>query len=130
LPYNVTTTKITYDVTTADNTANNYDIGIFDNSGNLVVNIGPTPGTTFAPSKNFRTLPWTQGSTALLAGRYYIAFTTNCASSCALVAGTSAYVSFAISVSAGTSSGGALPSTLTPPADTWGTGTQPTVVIQ
>jgi hypothetical protein len=130
LPYNVTTTEITYDVTTADNTANNYDIGIFNSSGNLVVDIGPTPGTTFAPSKNFRTLQWTQGSTALLAGRYYIAFTTNCASSCALVAGTSTYVSFAIAVSAGTSQGGALPSTLTPPADTWGTGTQPTVVIQ
>jgi hypothetical protein len=129
LPYNVTTTEIIYDVTTADNTANNYDIGIFNSSGNLVVDIGPTPGTTFAPAKNFHTLPWAQGSTALVAGRYYIAFTTNCASTCALVAGTSAYLSFAISALAGTSSGGALPSTLTPPADAWGTGVQPTVVI-
>src|ERR1019366_5466476 len=42
LPYNVTTTKITYDVTTADNTANNYDIGIFNSSGKLVLDIGPT----------------------------------------------------------------------------------------
>jgi trimeric autotransporter adhesin len=130
LPYNVTTTEITYDVTTADNTANNYDIGIFDSSGNLVADIGPTPGTTFAPSTSFQTLKWTQGSTALNAGRYYIAFTTNCSTLCAKVAAGPAYVSFALNVSAGTSSGGALPSTVTPPADTWRTGLQPTVVIQ
>jgi hypothetical protein len=130
LPYNVTTTEITYDVTTADNTANNYDIGIFDSSGNLVADIGPTPGTTFAPSKRFLTSKWTQGSTVLNAGRYYIAFTTNCSTLCAKVGAASTYVSFALNVSAGTSSGGALPSTMTPPADTWGTGIQPTFVIQ
>ena len=130
LPYNVTTTEITYDVITADNTANNYDIGIFDSSGNLVADVGPTPGTTFAPAKSFQTLKWTQGSTGLLAGRYYIAFTTNCSSLCAKVGASTTYVSFAINVSAGTSLGGALPSTMTPPADTWGTGTQPTIVIQ
>ena len=130
LPYNVTTTEITYDVMNADNTANNYDIGIFDGSGNLVVDIGPTPGTTFAPVKNFQTLKWAQGSTSLLAGRYYIAFTTNCSSLCAKLAAAATYVSFAINVSAGTSQGGTLPSAITPPADTWGTGTQPTVVLQ
>ena len=130
LPYNVITTEITFDVTITDNTANNYDIGIFDSSGNLVADIGPTPGTTFAPSKSFKTLKWTQGSTALNAGRYYIAFTTNCSTLCAKVAAGPAYVSFALNVSAGASSGGALPSTMTPPADAWGTGLQPTVVIQ
>ena len=130
LPYNVTTTQVGYDVTTADNTANDYDLGIFDNSGNLVANIGPTPGTSFAATKGFHTLPWAQGSVSLSAGRYYVAFTTNCASSCALVAASAAYVSFAINLSAGTSQGGALPSTMTPPADIWSTGVQPTVVIQ
>jgi hypothetical protein len=130
LPYNVTTTEITYEVTTTDNTANNYDIGIFNSSGNLVLDIGPTPGTTFAPSKSFLTSKWTQGSTVLNAGRYYLTFTTNCSTLCAKVAATTSYVSFALNVSAGTSSGGALPSTMTPPADAWGTGLQPTVVIQ
>ena len=130
LPYKVITTEITFDVTITDNTANNYDIGIFDSSGNLVADIGPTPGTTFAPSKSFKTLKWTQGSTAFNAGRYYIAFTTNCSTLCAKVAAGPAYVSFALDVSAGASSGGALPSTMTPPADAWGTGLQPTVVIQ
>jgi hypothetical protein len=130
LPYSVTTTKITYDVTTADKTANNYDIGIFNNEGNLVVDIGPALGTTFAPSKAFQTLPWKQGSTALAAGRYYLALTTNCSSACAKIGAATTFVSFAIDVSAGATEGGALPSTITPPSDAWGTGDQPTIVIQ
>jgi trimeric autotransporter adhesin len=129
LPYNVTTTQLTYDITTADNTANNYDLGIYDNSGHLVLNIGATPGTTFAPSKIFKTMAWAQGSTNLVAGRYYIAFTTSCASACAAVAADTIYVSFAINASAGTSVGGALPTTMTPPADNWGTGNQPMLVL-
>ncbi len=129
LPYNVTTTQITYDVTTADNTANTYDVGIFDNSGNLLANIGPTPGTTFAPAKAFETLAWIQGSTSLAAGRYYLAMTTNCASACAAIAASTTYISFAINASAGASTAGTLPSTMTPPADVWGTGNQPAVVI-
>jgi hypothetical protein len=130
LPYSVTTTEIIYDVTTADNTANNYDIGIFNNSGNLVADLGPTPGTTFAPTKGFHTLKWTQGSTALGAGRYYLAFTTNCASGCVKIGAATTFVSFAINASAGASVGGALPSTVTLPADSWSTEDQPTVVIQ
>jgi len=130
LPYNVTTTAITYDIATADNTANNYDIGIFDNSGNRVVDVGPIPGTAFASSTGFHTLTWTQGSTALAPGRYYLAITTNCASTCAKIAAQSAVVSFAINASAGASAGGALPSSVTPPADIWNTGVQPTVVIR
>jgi hypothetical protein len=129
LPYNVTSSEMTYDVTTADNTTNRYDLGIFNSSGDLVVNIGPTAGSSFAPASGFRTLKWIQGSTALAAGRYYLAFTTNCASSCAVLGAAASYVSFAVNVSAGTSQGGALPSTMTPPADTWGAGAQPTVVI-
>ena len=130
LPYNVTTSKITYDVTTADNSANNYDLGLFDNSGNLVADIGPTPGTTFAPSKAFQTLAWAQGSTSLSPGRYYLAFTTNCPSTCAKLGAAANNVSFAIDASVGASQGGALPVTMTPPADAWGTGNQLTIVIQ
>jgi hypothetical protein len=129
LPYNVTTTQVTYDVATADNTTHDYDIGIFDNSGNLVLDIGPTPGTAFAPAKAFETLAWTQGSTSLAAGRYYLAITTNCTTACAKVEAATTYVSFAIGLSAGASAGGALPTTITPPADVWSTGSQPTVVI-
>jgi hypothetical protein len=129
LPYNVTTTEITYGVTTLDDTANKYDIGLFNSSGNLVVDIGATPGTTFAPADGFHTLSWTQGSTALEAGLYYVALTTNCASSCALILAAPSTVSFASDVSTGKSTGGALPSTITPPAQVWTQGNQPTVVI-
>ncbi|MGA7589310.1 MAG: hypothetical protein WBW02_02305, partial [Candidatus Sulfotelmatobacter sp.] len=112
-----------------DNTANNYDVGIYNSSGDLVVDIGPTPGKTFAPSETFHTLNWIQGSTSLGAGRYYLALTTNCSTNCAKVAAATSNVRFAANASAGTSQGGALSSTVTPPADAWTTGNQPTVVI-
>ena len=129
LPYGVTTSQITFDVTTADNSANTYDIGIFNNSGNLVLDLGATAGTTFAPSAAFNTLTWTQGSTTLPAGRYYLGFTTNCVSSCAAIGGNGAFVSFAVNASGGASTGGALPATMTPPADAWNSGNQPTIVM-
>jgi len=129
LPYSVTTSNLTCEVTTADNTANAYDVGIFKYSGALVLHIGPKAGTSFAPSAGFHTLAWTEGSTNLPAGRYYIGFTTNCASRCAAIGATANYVSFAINASGGTSTGGTLPATLTPPTDAWGTGDQPTIVI-
>jgi hypothetical protein len=129
LPYSVTTTQITYEVITADNTANEYDIGIYNTSGKLLVGIGATKGTTFASSTGFRTLLWTQGSTGLAAGEYYLALTTNCASACAQIAAATGNVSFAVDVSAGASTGGALPSTMTVPAQVWAMGNQPTAVI-
>jgi hypothetical protein len=130
LPYSVTTANLTYDVTTADNTANEYDLGIFNYSGVLLLHIGPAAGTSFAASAAFHALAWKEGSTILPPGRYYIAFTTNCSSHCAAIGATGNYLSFAINASAGTSAGGALPSTLTPPAGAWGTGDQPTIVIE
>jgi len=130
LPYSVTTTQLTYDVATADKTANDYDVGIYDNSGNLVVNLGPTPGSAFSGSAGFKTLPWLQGSSTLAPGRYYLGFTTSCASACAQIEGSTANISFLINTSGGASTGGALPSSVTPPADKWATGIQPSVVIQ
>ena len=130
LPYNVTTSALTYTITTADNTANNYDIGIFNSAGTLVLNIGPTPGTAFAPSKAFHTLQWVQGSTALAAGKYYLGVTTNCKTTCAVIGASGSFVSFAINTSVGASTGGALSSTITPPPDTWASGNQPTIIIQ
>ena len=129
LPYTLTTTQITYQVTTADNTANEYDIGIYNTSGKLLLDIGAKPGTTFAASDAFHTLSWTQGSTGLVAGQYYLALTTNCASACAQIGAAVGNVSFAVNVSAGASAAGALPSTMTVPAQVWASGNQPTVVI-
>jgi hypothetical protein len=129
LPYSVTTTQTTYEVITADNTANEYDIGIYNTSGKLLVDIGATKGTTFAASTGFHTLLWTQGSIGLAAGEYYLALTTNCASACAQIASATGNVSFAVDVSAGASTGGTLPASITVPAQVWTTGNQPTAVI-
>ena len=129
LPYSVTTTEITYDVTTADNTANKYDLGIFDDSGSRVVDLGATAGTIFAPSSGFKTLKWAQGSSSLSAGRYYLGFTTNCTTKCAQLSGAG-YMSFAANASAGATRGGALSTSVKPPADAWSAVSQPTVVIQ
>jgi hypothetical protein len=129
LPYSVTTTQITYQITAADNTANVYDIGIFNNAGALVLDLGATAGTTFAPSAAFNTLGWAQGATTLAPGRYYLALTTNCSASCAALGATPNFVSFAVNASGGASTGGVLPSTITAPADVWNSGNQPTVVI-
>jgi hypothetical protein len=130
LPYNVTTTEITYDITTKDSTVNDYDIGIFNSAGSLVLDLGPTAGTTFAPTAAFHSLKWAQGSTSLAAGKYYIAITTNCKTACAVVGAVGSFISFAANASAGATTGGALPATLTPPADTWAAGNQPVLVIQ
>ena len=130
LPYNVTTTQIIYDVTTADKTASDYDLGIYTNAGALVVDLGPVPGSTFSATTGFKTLSWTQGATSLAAGRYYLAMTTNCTGTCAKLAAAVATISFAVDTSAGATTGGALPGTITPPADKWATGIQPAVVIQ
>ena len=129
LPYNVTTTQISYQVVTADNTSNAYDIGIFDNSGNLVLDTGAKVGTAFSAATGFKTLAWTQGTTNLSAGRYYLAFTTNCPSTCAAIGADTSFVSFAANISAGASTAGALPSTVSPPTDAWSTADQPTIVI-
>jgi hypothetical protein len=129
LPYGVTTTQVTYDIVTADNTANLYDIGIFSNTGALVEHIGATAGTAFAATAGFHTLTWTEGSKALAAGRYYLAITSNCASACATIGASTGFVSFAVNASGGASTGGVLPATFTPPADNWSTGNQPMIVI-
>lgn len=129
LPYNVTTTTLTYNVTVVDNTANLYDLGVFNNSGKLVLDIGATAGNKFAPTIGFHTLSWHQGSTSLTPGRYYIGFTTNCSSACASIGGDPGLVSFLVSGSGGATTGGTLSSTITPPTDVWKGGTQPTIVI-
>jgi hypothetical protein len=130
LPYSVTTATVIYDVTTADNTANQYDIGIFNDAGALVLHLSPTAGTKFAPSAAFHTLAWAEGATNLPPGRYYLGLTTNCSSKCAAIGAAANNVSFAIDASAGKSTGGGLPSTITLPADAWSSGDQPTVVIE
>jgi hypothetical protein len=104
----LTTTQVTYYVIGADNTGNTYDIGLYNASGTLLAHSGPVAGTTFAPTaSSFKTISWTGGSVYLTPGKYYLATTTSCSSSCATMgAGNSAsgftfFNNTSVSISAG-----------------------------
>jgi hypothetical protein len=120
LTFPLTTTQVTYNVSTADNTSNTYDIGVLNSSGSVVAHIGSTAGTTFAPSTGWKTLSWTASAT-LQPGKYYLAITSSCVSTCAQVyGGTSAGFTF-LGGSSGTAesvtAGGTLNNGVTIPAD-------------
>lgn len=113
----LTVNSLRYRVLTADNTANLYDFGIYSVSGTtatLVTDIGPTAGTTFAPGTGFKMINFPTAKT-LSPGVYLIAMTTNCASSCAVLAGSpvSFFSLYTSAATSGSSTGGQLPSTIT-----------------
>jgi hypothetical protein len=120
LTFPLTTTQVTYDVSTADNTSNTYDIGVLNSSGNVVAHIGSTAGTTFAASVGYKTLSWTTSAT-LQPGKYYLAITSSCTSSCAQIYGGSAGGFTFLGGSSGTAesvtAGGTLNNGITIPAD-------------
>jgi hypothetical protein len=119
LPYSVYTGYITYKIYAADNTANLYDIGIYNLAGTLVAHSGATAGTTFAAAgTTMYTIPITGGPVTLTPGTYMIATTTNCASACATLYGNGLSVTTSrINGSGlGTTSGGVLSGTLSTPA--------------
>ena len=120
LTFPLSTTQVTYDVVTADNTSNTYDIGILNSSGNIVAHIGNTAGTTFAPSTGYKTLSWALNAT-LQPGKYYLAITSSCASSCAQIYGGSSAGFTFLGGSSGTAesvtAGGTLNNGITIPAD-------------
>jgi hypothetical protein len=120
LTFPLATTQVTYYVSTADNTTNTYDIGVLNSSGNIVAHIGNTAGTTFAASTGWKTLNWAASAT-LQPGKYYLAITSSCTSSCAQVYGGSSAGFTFLGGSSGTSesvtAGGTLNSGITIPAD-------------
>jgi hypothetical protein len=120
LTFPLSTTQVTYYVSTADNTSNTYDIGVLNSSGNIVAHIGNTAGTTFSASTGWKTLNWAAAAT-MQPGKYYLAITSSCTASCAQVyGGTSAGFTF-LGGSSGTSenvtAGGTLNNGITIPAD-------------
>jgi len=112
----ITTTQVSYTITTADNTANLYDIGIYNATGTLVAHIGATAGTSFAPtgSNSQFTKSWTGGAATLTPGNYYLGFTTNCASACAALTSSSSSAITYQAGNVGSSSGGVLLGSFSP----------------
>jgi len=140
LTFPKTTTQVTYLVSTvADNSANVYDVGIYSGTSGgtctQVAHTGPTAGTTFSPTAStWKSLSWTGGAVTLQPGRYYLAYTTSCTSSCTTLGGDSAGMTFAGSSggansNVSVSSGGTLPATLTCPADSYATTSMPNWAI-
>ena len=133
-----TTTQVSYNVSTVDNTANTYDLGVYSGTANgactLQTHIGSTAGTTFASATGWKTTTWTGGAVTLQPGRYYLAYTTSCSSSCATLVGDTGGFTFAGSSGGANSnvsvtSGGTLPATATCPSDVYATTSAPTWAI-
>jgi hypothetical protein len=127
-PYPCVTNNVAYVVGTADNTANNYALGLYIGSsggtGTLVATTASTAGTTFAASTGIKHIAWNASNVTVPAGRIYIALTSNCASTCAALLGTSGTgVTWAANVQLSVTTGGAaLPSSVTLPADSFSSG--------
>jgi hypothetical protein len=120
LTFPLSTIQVTYFVATVDNTSNTYDIGVLNSSGTIVAHIGNTAGTTFAPSVGWRTLNWAASAT-LQPGKYYLAITSSCTSTCAQVYGGSSAGFTFLGGSSGTAvsvtAGGTLNNGIAIPAD-------------
>jgi hypothetical protein len=120
LTFPLSTTQVTYYVSTADNTTNTYDIGVLNSSGNVVAHIGGTAGTTFAASTGWKTLNWAAGAT-LQPGKYYLAITSSCTTACAQVYGGGTtgfnFLGGASGASVSVTAGGTLNNGIAIPAD-------------
>jgi hypothetical protein len=126
--YPCVTNNVAYVVGTADNTSNNYALGLYSGTssgtGTLIATTASTAGTTFAASTGIKHIAWNAANISVPAGRVYIALTSNCASTCAALLGTSSTgVTWAANVQISVTTGGAaLPSTVTLPADSFSSG--------
>ena len=83
VPFAITTAKVAYKSTAADNTSNTYEVGVYNATGTLVLSY-QAAGTSFAPTAStIYRQSWSQGSTTLAPGKYYLALSSTCTSSCA-----------------------------------------------
>jgi hypothetical protein len=118
---NFTTTQFGYNVQTADNSADLYDLGIYNSSGTLLGHTGATAGTSIAASTGNKNIAWLS-SFALTGGQlYFFAITGNASTFKLGAAGSSLSLYCGVTASAGgATSGGVLNSSLTPPSGTIG----------
>jgi hypothetical protein len=120
LTYPLTTTQVTYNVNTQDNTTNVYGLGILNSSGTVVLHIGPTAGSTLMTTAgNPHTVSWAEGSTTLQPGKYYLVVTTNCATACAVITGANTNTLSFLNASLQAASSGGTVTGVTPPSDSY-----------
>lgn len=114
--YPISVGHIAFDVAVLDNSANLYDVGLYNAAGNLVANVGAASYITtglFTPAL-------AQGTVRLNPGLYYVSLTGNATVMKIFGMASNATQSFVwgFSANAGASIGGALPATITPPTPT------------
>lgn len=109
---------IVVDAATADsNSSDYYSFGIFNSSGTLLCNTSPQAFT----STGFYTLACSQGTVTILPGKVYVGVTGNAATAAFYtIQNSSSFCAWNGSF-VGTS-GGAQPSSITPPSDAWNVG--------
>jgi len=122
LQFPLNTSALSYNVSGADTTSNTYDLGIYSSSGTLVAHTGAIAGST-AMVAGAHSVSWSgTNPKTLQPGKYYLATTTSCTSSCATLSGdgSSAVVTF-LSAGTVTTSGtqGTLDSSISVPADSY-----------
>ena len=139
LTFPLATTQITYQIVgNADNTStNNYDLGLYNSSGALVLNLngGTLHGSSFAPATGAQTLSWSQGNTTLQPGNYYLIYYSSLLTSPPSLIATSATGFTFYKLESGSACaqgpggfsitprvGGALPSSITAPANSYSWG--------
>lgn len=140
-PASYVASNLQYDVATADNTANSYDIGIFGGSGSngctnaqtapRVAHTGTVAGTTLAPSTGVKTIALTGAPITIAPGFYCFAITSSGASPAFVIAGQSSSV-FSVQFGSGTSQavgGATLPANITAPAISVQSGPMPFFVL-
>jgi hypothetical protein len=140
----VNTSTLTFYLATADtNTGHHYDIGLYSGTpgttATLVVHLasGSTGVNLNSTANSITNLTWATANTLIPPGRYYIALTTDCSSSCATIgggpSGSGTQFSFDSTASTGTSASGVLPSGVsapTLPSDSWTAPVIPAIVIR
>lgn len=114
-----TTTQLEYNVQTADNTADLYDLGIYNSSGTLLGHTGATAGTTISPSTGNKTISWLSSFSLTGGNLYFLAMTGNAVTF--KLGGSGSFVSLYCGVQPSASSAttaGVLNSSVTIPAGT------------
>jgi len=123
LPYYLSTSTVSYNITTGDTGGYSYDIGFYDAGGNLKVHTGNKAASFF--STGFHDgVAWTSAAT-LAPGKYYFAITTSCTASCASTAAKMSTttptlgMTFQSGGTVGVTAGGTLNGSVTLPSDTY-----------
>lgn len=119
-------------VSTADNSANLYDFGIYNAAGTLMCHTGALTGSTSFATTGLKNLAFISACNLVGGTRYNFAATGNATTLALMFTATGAVVvalNHTVVSTGGTTSGGVLNSSVTIPTDSYGAGVYPNVVF-